>query len=102
MLISVSVFAETDCELPKLEKKKIIEVKKDGGCELKSSSTDLVTCLLNAKNEKEQKLCHANSKKKVETNTFVIPTKAEKEEKPVIEIKKTNTDKTKKQENKKK
>jgi len=102
MLMTISVFGETDCELPKIEKNKIIELKKDAGCEIKLSSGDLVTCLLNAKNEAEQKLCHENNKKKPETNSFIIPTKKEKELKPVENTKKTNIKEIKKEETKKK
>ena len=80
--ISISLLGAgpEDCELPKVEKTKILEVKKDGGCKLGNTSEDLVTCLLNAKNKTEEKLCHEKNKKTnpIKKDDKIIPTETKK------------------------
>jgi len=82
ILLSISLYGAgpEDCELPKVEKSKILEPQKDGGCKLGNTSEDLVTCLLNAKNKDEEKLCHQKNKKQdlIKKDDKILPTEVKK------------------------
>jgi len=54
VLLSFSVYG-ADCDT-------VIPKEKEGGCEIGTQSGDLITCLINAKNDAETKKCNEEEK----------------------------------------
>jgi len=64
ILLSISLLG-ADCDTVKPK-------EKDGGCKIEKQTEDLVTCLINSKNDKEVKLCHQKEKERKELLEITI------------------------------
>ena len=53
LLFSLTLYS-ADCDKPK--------PKENGGCKIEEQSDELIKCLINAKNEKEEQKCHSLEK----------------------------------------